>query len=161
MDMIKFTHLAAVLEEYAIAVRNKYQDRLILHDKVASGELLNSIEFVTHFQGMDYWVGLRLEDYWKYVEYGTDPHSAPYSKIYEWVRVKPVLPRPKNCKLPTPEQVAWAVWGKIKYHGTEETPDLRDTTKEMNALFEQRITEAIDADMGDAIDGVIRVLFTQ
>ena len=161
MELFRFTHLAAVLEEYAIRVRNEYQDRLILHDHIAGGQLLNSVEFVTHFQGKDYWVGLRLEDYWKYVEYGTKPHTPPYSAILKWVTIKPVLPRPNDGELPTPEKVAWAIWGKIRKDGTEENPDLRDTVKELNEEMEERITDAIDMDMGDAVDGIIRVLFTQ
>lgn len=160
-ELIEFKNLAKVLEEYAIAVRDRYKENLIKSDRVASGELLNSIEYVTHFQGNDYWVGLNLEGYWKYIEYDTKPHMPPVSAILKWIQIKPVIPHPFNGKLPTPTQLAWAISKKIEREGTKGKPDLRDATKEFNKVFEERITEAIDKDIAETADGVIRVLFTQ
>lgn len=37
-ELIKYDHLKEVLERYAIALRNEYQDNLIRSDRVASGD---------------------------------------------------------------------------------------------------------------------------
>ena len=44
MELVNLDNLAAVLDEFAVEVRNLYQDKLILHDRIASGDLLNSVE---------------------------------------------------------------------------------------------------------------------
>lgn len=156
--LIKFENLAKVLTDYAIEVRNKYQDSLIMNDRIASGDLLNSIEYTTHFDGNDYWVGLQLEDYWKYVENDTEPHMPPVSAILKWVQVKPVLPKP-NSKLKTPLQIAWAKAKAIEKFGTKGSHDLSITNKELSEEYEERIKEAIDKDLGESCHSVIKTLY--
>ena len=39
-ELLNTENLQAVLMEYGVAVRNLYQDRLILHDRIATGDLL-------------------------------------------------------------------------------------------------------------------------
>ena len=131
-DLIKLPRTAEVLGRYGMEVRNGYQDKLIEHNRIANGRLLNSIEFFTEIDGNNYEVYLRLEDYWKYVENDTVPHMPPVNKILEWVRVKPVLPRPKDGRLPTPEGLAWAIARTIEKEGTEGTlfhPHYRSTSR--------------------------------
>ena len=43
--LIDLPHVQAVMEEMAIAIRNEYQDNLIRNDRIASGDLLNNIEY--------------------------------------------------------------------------------------------------------------------
>ena len=106
-ELLNTENLQAVLMEYGVAVRNLYQDRLILHDRIATGDLLNSVEVHVEHNGGTYEVQLDLAEYWRYVEMDTEPHWPPPSAILKWIRAKPVLPRPlKNGKLPTPEQLA-------------------------------------------------------
>ena len=109
-SIFKFSHTAEVLTAYAIEARDLYKQNLKKNDRLASGKLLNSVEYITSFKGKTYAVGLRLEDYWKYVEEDTKPHFPPLDKILSWIRVKPILPRPdKNGKLPTPRTLAFLI----------------------------------------------------
>ena len=159
-SLIKFTHTAEVLTAFAIDVRNLYQDNLIKSDRLASGRLLNSVEYETSFKGRSYIVSLKLEDYWKYVEFDTKPHFPPLNQILEWIRVKPILPRPdKNGKLPTPQTLAFLIGRamagkspnqeKLKnpHGGTTGTHDLEKAIAEMNAKYEELLIEAIDKDI--------------
>lgn len=41
MDLLRFNALEKVLYDYAVEVRNLYQDNLIQSDRIASGDLLN------------------------------------------------------------------------------------------------------------------------
>ena len=146
------SNLYAVLQEYGVEVRNRYQDRLILHDRIASGALLNSCEVHIEYSGGTYEVQLDLADYWRFVEMDTAPHWPPRAAILKWIQIKPVLPRPmKNGKLPTPEQLAFLIQRKIAVFGTEGKPDLTDTVEEMNKVYRERIAAALAADTANYI----------
>ena len=147
MELLNFENLRQTLEEYGQEVRNLYQDKLITHDRVASGELLNSVEFEVEGDGKRWEVSLNVAKYWKYVENDTRPHWPPVNKILEWIRVKPVLPRPdKNGKLPTPEGLAFLIARKISRVGTKGTHDLEDSIEEINERYREKIVYAIAKD---------------
>lgn len=147
MELIKFDNLGKVLEEYAVKVRNLYQDNLISHDRIASGDLLNSVEYVVQGNGQAWEVKLHLADYWKYVEEDTSPHWPPVDKILEWIRVKPVIPRPdKDGKIPTREQLAYLIGRKISRVGTEGSHDLQDALDAVNAEYRDKFAYALHED---------------
>ena len=156
-ELIKTDNLQKVLEEYAVAVRNLYQDRLILHDRIASGKLLNEIRAHVEYDGRVFEVQLDLWNYWRYIEMDTAPHWPPPSAILKWIQVKPVLPRPlANGKLPTPEHLAFLIGRKIAVFGTKGIPDLTDSVEDMDRAFRERIADAMAEDMGSYIRKVLR-----
>lgn len=156
-ELLNTDNLQAVLMEYGIAVRNLYQDRLILHDRIATGDLLNSVEVHVEHNGDTYEVQLDLAEYWRYVEMDTAPHWPPPSAILKWIQAKPVLPRPmKNGKLPTPQQLAFLIGRKISEKGTKGIPDLTDSVEDMNKAFQERIAAALAQDMGGYIRKLVR-----
>lgn len=155
-ELINLDNVMAVLEDYAIAVRNKYQDNLILHDRIASGGLLNSVEYRVVQDGQTFEVQLTLQDYWKYIEDGTRPHFPPLDRILEWIRVKPVIPRPDDKgRIPTPQQLAYLIGRKINEEGTEGSKDLHDALEVINAEYRERITAALGHDMQNYIRKII------
>ena len=99
--LIRLEALQAVLGEYAEEVARYYKENLDRDDRYASGKLVQSVESRIAVNGQAYQVQLRLEDYWKYVEWDTRPHWPPPSALLQWIEVKPVLPQPgRNGKLP-------------------------------------------------------------
>lgn len=156
-ELLNTENLQAVLMEYGVAVRNLYQDRLILHDRIATGDLLNSVEVHVDYDGQAYEVKLDLASYWRYVEMDTEPHWPPPSAILKWIMAKPVLPRPlKNGKLPTPQQLAYLIGRKIAVFGTKGIPDLTDSVEDMNKAFQERIAAALAQDVGSYIRKLVR-----
>lgn len=160
----KWTNLEKVLEEYGRELRNKYQDSLINNDRIASGELLNSCEYIIQKDSYSISVSLQLAEYWKYVEYDTKPHWPPVDKIKEWIRVKPILPDNRFGKLPTPDQLAYLIGRKIAGEspnklegGTKGSYDLHSAIEDINTEFMQRIEEAITKD----VDEASTVIFTE
>ena len=162
MELVNLDNLAAVLDEFAVEVRNLYQDKLILHDRIASGDLLNSVECNVEYDGHTYSVTLTLQDYWKYVEEGVrgkknprSPYNNPgwkaYPFIYKWIEVKPVIPRPYNGKLPSQKSLAYLITRSIKENGTQGSHDLRDTKEAVLARYRSKIAEALGHDMTDYI----------
>ena len=158
---IKWENLYKVLEEYAIELRNKYQDNLINSDRLASGELLNSVEYIIERDNISISVSLQLAEYWKYVEYDTKPHWPPVDKIKEWIRVKPILPQPDNRgKLPTPDKLAYLIGRKISLEGTEGSNDLHNAVDEINARFLELIEEAITKDIDETATVILTEYFS-
>lgn len=150
----------ATLEEYAQQVRNTYQDNLINNDRISSGKLLNSVEYQVVHNGIEYEVQLTLESYWKYLEYGIQGKDenfdrpfnhttwGAYQHILDWVKVKPVLPRPgKNGKLPTPKSLAGAITASIIKSGIKPGNELQDAIDKVNAVFKDKLVIAIQKDM--------------
>lgn len=155
--------LRAVLTEYGNALRNAYQDNLIRSDHIATGGLLNSIEVRVEGPDNNLWsVVFNLAEWWKYVENGTRPHWPPPSALLQWIRAKPVIPRPdaKTGRLPSPESLAFLIGRRIagkspdghggfKPGGTKGTHDLERAEQDLLGSFMPRIAEALQLDLTD------------
>ena len=158
--LIDLPHVQAVMEEMAIAIRNEYQDNLIRNDRIASGDLLNNIEYEITRGDFTYTIYVKMKDYWYFVENGRKAGKMPpIDNILNWLRVKPVLPRPNaEGKLPTPQQLAFLIARKIGEEGTEGTQDLRKATDTIWDTFEDRLYEAIDEDVDAAFIQIFHYL---
>lgn len=158
--LIDLPHVQAVMEEMAIAIRNEYQDNLIRNNRIASGDLLNNIEYEITRGDFTYTIYVKMRDYWYYVENGRKAGKMPpIQNILDWVKIKPVLPRPNsNGKLPTPQQLAFLIARKIGELGTEGTHDLRKATDTIWDTFEDRLYEAIDEDVDAAFIQIFHYL---
>ena len=158
--LIDLPHVQAVMEEMAIAIRNEYQDNLIRNDRIASGDLLNNIEYEITRGDFTYTIYVKMKDYWYYVENGRKAGKMPpIDNILSWIRVKPVLPRPNaKGKLPTPQQLAFLIARKIGEEGTQGTQDLRKATDTIWDTFEDRLYEAIDEDVDAAFIQIFHYL---
>ena len=158
--LLRLDNTERVLQEYAVEFRNMYQDNLIRSDRIASGELLNNIRTQVRVNGTTYEVLLTLSDYWKYVEDDTRPHWPPRNAILQWVRIKPVIPRPDAYgRIPTPQSLAYLISRKIARFGTEGSHDLRKTQQVMNADIRQRLEEAFALDVSESFARFIRLEF--
>lgn len=90
-----------------------------------------------------------MEDYFKWAENGRGPGKfPPIEKIKEWIRIKPVLPRQINSKLPTENQLAYLISRKIALEGTKG-----------NHLFEKTINE-FDL-IGKIYDAVANIIISK
>ena len=158
--LIDLPHVQAVMEEMAIAIRNEYQDNLIRNDRIASGDLLNNIEYEITRGDFTYTIYVKMKDYWYYVENGRKAGKRPpIQNILDWIKIKPVLPRPNaEGKLPTPQQLAFLIARKIGEEGTEGTQDLRKATDTIWDTFEDRLYEAIDEDVDAAFIQIFHYL---
>lgn len=158
--LIDLPHVQAVMEEMAIAIRNEYQDNLIRNDRIASGDLLNNIEYEVTRGDFTYTIYVKMKEYWYYVENGRKAGKwPPIQNILDWIKIKPVLPRPNaEGKLPTPQQLAFLIARKIGEEGTEGTQDLRKATDTIWDTFEDRLYEAIDEDVDAAFIQIFHYL---
>ena len=147
--LISFSNLEAVLQQYAAELKEVYKKHLVEADRLASENLINSVETQVETDQGTYLVTITLADYWKYVEDDTKPHWPPVSAILEWIRVKPVIPRPDSRdRIPKPEQLAYLIGRKISREGTEGSHDLALSATECNRKYEPLIAEALAQDLG-------------
>lgn len=168
--IIEWTETYRVLEEYAIRLRNLYQDKLIKGDKIATGDLMNNVEYIIEKDSRSVSVSLQLEDYWKYVEDGRPAGKyPPIDKILDWIRVKPIVPDERSGRLPTENQLAFliarAIAGKSPNQenlrnpegGIEGTHYLQESQEEVLVEFEDKLSEAVGRD----VDRYMDILMTE
>ena len=167
-ELITFTNLERVLTEYGNEVKVQYQQNLqvprytkgdhpVLTDRIASGQLFNSVQFELDVNGGTYNVVLSLMDYWKYIEYGRTPGKfPPTSKILEWIRIKPVIPRPSNNgKIPKPQQLAFLIGRKIANDGYEGSHELEEANNDLMKKYETRIVLALSQDLQGYLQKIV------
>lgn len=159
-ESLAFTNLLRVLAEYGEAIRNEYQDNLIRSNRIASGDLLNNVEFEVVQDGMRFLVNLHVRKYWEYLENGTRPHLPPVSALLSWIETKPVLPRPDdNGRLPTPLQLAFAIRNKIGKEGTKGSEDLHKASVSISEQYREKIEEAFRMDMEEGMHAMVIEFF--
>lgn len=119
----------------------------------ASGTLSNSITGLVKQNDKYITISIQLEDYWKYIEYGSKPHFPPIDKIREWIKVKPVLPQPINGKLPTENQLAYLISRKISKVGTKPKPFLNNTISDFDLIGKiyNQVLKLIDKQLNQEI----------
>lgn len=125
-----------------------------LVDKNASNNLYNSINYSIKKGNKEFNVLLELNHYWKYIENGRKAGKMPpISKIEEWIKVKPVLPRPNsNGTLPTTKQLAYLIARKIGLEGIKPQPLLQQSLDDVMGVMIEFIEEAIYKDLENEFD---------
>lgn len=158
--LLTFKHLIEALEGYTNNVRLVLKGKISDEDKIASGHLLNSINTRLEYNDQAFEVLLDIAGYWKYIESGRKPGKfPPVNAILEWIKVKPVLPRPmKNGKLPTDKQLAFLISRKIAEEGIEPKPILAETLEEVNERYEKIFNDAILLDLSEAGDKILMLV---
>lgn len=158
--LLTFKHLIEALEGYTNNVRLVLKGKISDEDKIASGHLLNSINTRLEYNDQAFEVLLDIAGYWKYIESGRKPGKfPPVNAILEWIKVKPILPRPmKNGKLPTDKQLAFLISRKIAEEGIEPKPILAETLEEVNERYEKIFNDAILLDLSEAGDKILMLV---
>ena len=87
---MNFDSIDAALDSLMNEFQYAYASKLIDTNHTASGNLALNQKHHFVFDGRSYRIYLELEDYWKYLEYGTQPHFNTVEKIAEWIGTKPV-----------------------------------------------------------------------
>ena len=147
-----------ILYDVAYQVAIDYQNELRSFDSIASGTL-NNVDFEVEIKGGTYKIYLILQDYWKYVEYGRKPGKFPnVGKLQEWIKIKPVLPRPlTNGILPTEKQLSFLIGRSIKEKGIQPKPALANVLQKNDAYL-NRIKEAVSKSLDKEIKQMLKEL---
>lgn len=166
--LISFENLQKALEEYGKEAKAQYQKNLlemrytkgknpVLTNRIASGELYNSVQSLVIVNGQRYSVVLSLADYWKYIENGRPAGKfPPTSKILEWITVKPVIPRPDDYgRIPTPKQLAFLIGRKIANDGSDGSHELKNASDTIYNKYHSKIVAALSKDLGGYLEKIV------
>lgn len=157
-ELFNTTYLQLALGQLAEDVKAGYVDQLAKHDRHASGNLMSTVRAEVEVNGTRYAAVLYLQDYWKYVEEGTEPHWPPRQAILEWIKIKPVIPRPDDKgRIPTPKQLAFLISRKISREGTEGSHDLQTAEDAVIPMWEERLLDALQRDTLEYIRKITEV----
>ena len=151
----EFSNLKKALEDYMEAVSRIYKGKLTADGHKATGKLISSVKASVIIGSTQYTGELRLEDYWKYIEYGTKPHWPPKNAILKWIQAKPILPRAINGITPSNDQLAYLIGRKISRTGTKAGNELGNTIDEVNATYRPIIEQAVEKDL----QGELTIIF--
>ncbi len=157
-ELFNTTYLQLALGQLAEDVKSGYVDQLAKHDRHASGNLMSTVRAEVEVNGTRYAAVLYLQDYWKYVEEGTEPHWPPRQAILDWIKIKPVIPRPDDKgRIPTPKQLAFLISRKISREGTEGSHDLQTAEDAIIPMWEERLLDALQRDTLEYIRKITEV----
>ena len=155
-----------ILYQVAMDVASDYQNELKAFNKIATGELHN-VDFEVNVNGGTYTISLILQDYWKYVEEGRKKGTLPnIGKIQEWIKIKPIIPRPIEKKIktkpseifiPTEKQLTFMIANSIKENGILGKPALANALKK-NDVHLNKIKEAVSKTLDKEIKQMLKEL---
>ena len=131
---LNFNNLENALSDFTKEFVSNYKSLLLRDGKKASGNLISSLKPVSiQFTNNKIEADISIASYWKYVEYGRRPGKfPPVNKILDWIKVKPVIPRPMNGLKP----------------GNQFEEALNMTW----AAYEKTISDAISEDLNEMVD---------
>lgn len=149
---IQWRHLQAALDRLITRFIERYKANLTGDNKTASGTLIESIHPVLEYTSGKYDVSISLADYWKYVEYGRRPGKfPPPNAILNWIRIKPVLPRPINGITPTEKQLTFLIGRKIATEGIAPGHQMQHAFDEVLASCNEELSSAIAQDIAEEL----------
>lgn len=150
---LEFNNLDKLLNTLGDRLIDIYRKNLAQTDTNASGALGNTINYIVEKDDLTYSVDINIEDYWKYIEEGRRPGKfPPVESIRNWVRIKPVIPRPFSGKLPTENQLVYLIGKKIQEEGTEGKHLMQLSLEELEMNWMQLIDAAIQKDLENQVD---------
>ena len=152
---LNFFNLEKALNSFIDDFIRTYKTLLLRDGKKASGNLIASLKPVSiKFQNNKIEADISIASYWKYVEYGRKPGKfPPIDKILNWIRIKPVLPRPRNgLKPPTEPQLAFLISRKIAREGIEPGNQFKEALNIVWMRHSNDISEAVSKDIESEID---------
>ena len=158
---MEFTNVIKFLNDFGNELADKYQRNLVNDDAIDTSKLLNSIRYIFKNNNTSFEISMEMAEYWKYVENGRKSGKfPPISAIREWVKVKPVMPRPYNGKLPTENQLAFLIARSISKNGIRPRPIFKDSIDDLMQYLENGLEDAFTKDVEAEMDKITVLLTT-
>lgn len=146
------------LEPFVEKIKLLYQQQLKDNGINASGKL-SSFDYSIDIEDHNIRIYFELEEYWRFVERGRKAGSKqpPIAPIEKWIKIKPIVPRPRNGKIPSTKQLAFAISKSIGQNGIKGKYPLSNTLKSTNVTnivdqIKSTIIEKINIEIKDVIE---------
>lgn len=127
-------------------------------NKVASGNLLNTLDYRVSDDGGKAVLILTYQDYFKYVNLGRKPRvkRVPLDVLFKWIKIKKIRGRDKKGRFIKDMSLAWAIQTNIFKYGIRPANIYDKTLDSIEDLFdnpppeiEAEIDELVEALAGD------------
>lgn len=153
-------NLIRVLTEFGEELKQLLKENIQAEGGIATGEMLNSIDYEVNQETGELVLYLLSTDYFKWWDQGTTSHWVPKEPILKWIEAKPITPYPDaNGKLPTVEQLSFLIRRKIagesptgKPGGTPSHGRLKAVADLLADTYAEKIGAAIIQDFIEAED---------
>lgn len=118
--MLEFNNLRSVVDDYGREYVEKLKEALVRDNRVASGNLVNSLSYEVEFDGEKITLWLNHIDYLRFPNTKRNPtvnagDGRVRLKLLEWARLKGLTPKGNQ----TLEQLSYALANKIHSQGYE------------------------------------------
>lgn len=116
-------------------------------------ELRDNIRFDLKVNDNTFEIEFAAPEYWKYANYGRGPGKFPPSDAIDaWITRRKITPYPtRKGKLPTRSQLVYLISRKIAEEGFKGSGFLEKGLAEQADYWEERITNAVTADIENEI----------
>ena len=146
---MNWNNLKKCLEEYSMYLLQASRNNMPTYY-----ELKDKIKFVMNVNGNFYEIEFNAPACWKYANDGRPPGKMPpVNVIADWVKRRNITPYAlKNGRLPTTDQLAFAIAKKIGRDGTTGIHFLEKSIDEQKSYWDDKISEAISNDIIAELD---------
>ena len=154
---MNWNNLKKCLEEYSMYLLQASRNNMPTYY-----ELKDKIKFVMNVNGNFYEIIFDAPAYWEYANDGREKPKTleeakkakrpPIRVIADWIRRRNITPERRNGKLPTPEQLPFAIATKIKKEGFPGIHFLEKSIDEQKSYWDDKISEAISNDIIAELD---------
>ena len=173
-ELIAFPATIAVLQQLAEDVKAGYIDQLKKnghYTRDGKDRLIDTITTQVTVDGKTFTASLNMNHYWKYLEEGIAP-AGPFKNpgwksfpfILEWVKIKPLIPRPPKTIKPSKrtleslqKSLAYLIVRKRNIEGDPGTHGFEKTREAVLPTYYQRIEEALTQDIGNYLHTVFQL----
>lgn len=139
------------IQEICAELLERYKQGIKDSGHSASGDLVNTARYFTTWNGRYFVLYFNLQEYWKYLENGTQPHFPPVEAIEKWIRVKHIIPTTNSGRVPSTKQLAFIIARGISVKGTKPTKILQHTIDNSDDLLD-RLVEAFQKQLQDELN---------
>lgn len=139
-------------------LKSLYQNQLEEHN--ATGKL-SQFDYDIEWDEKSFRVYFNLQEYWKWVEYGRRAgKQPPITPIEEWIKVKKIVPKTRNGRVPTTKQLAFAISKSIGEHGTPANKPLSNALGSVEATsiisqIKELLIKQINSEIKDVIKPIL------
>lgn len=150
------------LYDAAKKLADLYRSNLLQDGYLATGALAN-FKYNIDFNGQSFELTFILPKEYRWAEDGRKPSQKmpPVNNILQWIRIRKLVPKAKNGKVPKVESTAWAIAKHIQKHGFEGKHTLRRTIEQGDNVINEIVVSIanilnkdIEEDMIHLTDGL-------
>ena len=153
---LEYNYLLKMLNKIGEEFVNDLKTEIRALNKVASGDLVNSINYKVIETKGNYNIEIYSEDYLKYVDGGRKPGKRPPVKaIIPWVQSKGIKMQKPGGGFITAESAAFVIAKSIGEKGIKPTNIISKVQKALFQKYESNIKLAIQQDYQDYIKKIM------